>query len=417
MQVKIVDAIMGAGKTSAMIHHINNLPIGTRILYITPYLTEVGRVIKRCLFKAFKQPDKQRGSKISGIKELFKQGVNIASTHSLFREFDEEIIGLAFKQNYILVMDEVTDVVETLAISKDDLDTIRREYTEVVDGHILRWKETSQSYKGKFEEYKRLCDLGCVGIYNNNVILWLFPVSTFRGFSEIFILTHMFKAQVQKYYFDFYGIKYDYLYITGDSVDGDTPYTLTDEPQDYDYSKYAKLINVLDNEKMNRIGDSKGALSKIWYERNSDNKLIGTLKNNMINFFQHYAKTKTRLNMWTTFKGYDKVLKGKGYARGFVPLNTRATNDYKDKTSVAYCVNRYLNPFIRNFFLSKGIEVYEDYFALSEMLQWLFRSAIRDGKPIDVYIPSKRMRLILQEWLDEIANGYITRSISSEEGE
>ena len=42
---------------------------------------------------------------------------------------------------------------------------------------------------------------------------------------------------------------------------------------------------------------------------------------------------------------------------------------------------------------------FEDKFALSELVQFVYRSAIRNGKPIDVYIPSKRMRDLFLEWL------------------
>ena len=42
---------------------------------------------------------------------------------------------------------------------------------------------------------------------------------------------------------------------------------------------------------------------------------------------------------------------------------------------------------------------FEDKFALSELVQFVFRSAIRNNKPIDVYIPSKRMRDLFEEWL------------------
>lgn len=43
----------------------------------------------------------------------------------------------------------------------------------------------------------------------------------------------------------------------------------------------------------------------------------------------------------------------------------------------------------------------EDAYALSEMLQWIWRSSIRDGKPINIYIPSKRMRTLLMNWLEQ----------------
>ena len=41
----------------------------------------------------------------------------------------------------------------------------------------------------------------------------------------------------------------------------------------------------------------------------------------------------------------------------------------------------------------------EDAYALSEMLQFIWRSAIRDGKEIWVYLPSVRMRSLLEEWI------------------
>jgi len=34
------------------------------------------------------------------------------------------------------------------------------------------------------------------------------------------------------------------------------------------------------------------------------------------------------------------------------------------------------------------------------MLQWIFRSSIRDNKPINIYIPSSRMRNLLVKWLN-----------------
>ena len=37
------------------------------------------------------------------------------------------------------------------------------------------------------------------------------------------------------------------------------------------------------------------------------------------------------------------------------------------------------------------------------MLQWLWRSALRDGKHIILYIPSKRMRDLLKAWLNFMA--------------
>ena len=99
------------------------------------------------------------------------------------------------------------------------------------------------------------------------------------------------------------------------------------------------------------------------------------------------------------------MLTGKGYTNGFLSYNIRATNEYRKRTCLAYCVNVFFNPFMKNYFLAYGVEVQEDVYALSEMIQWIWRSAIRDGEEIWVYIPSNRMRSLLENWLDDLANG------------
>lgn len=38
------------------------------------------------------------------------------------------------------------------------------------------------------------------------------------------------------------------------------------------------------------------------------------------------------------------------------------------------------------------------------MIQWIWRTAIRDGKEIDIYVPSRRMRELLEQWIEEVSN-------------
>lgn len=79
----------------------------------------------------------------------------------------------------------------------------------------------------------------------------------------------------------------------------------------------------------------------------------------------------------------------------------RASNEYMNRTSVVYPINRYINPGIKNFFIKHGVKVDEDGYALSEMLQFIWRSAIRKGEEIYVYIPSIRMRRLLDDWINK----------------
>lgn len=394
MNINVIDAIMGSGKTSAAINYMNSSDENNKFLYITPYLTEVKRIIESCPSKNFKQPESY-GSKIKGIKYLFENGNNIVSTHALFSLFDEEIVDLAYANHYTLIMDEVADVIDQYDITKDDLETILEKYVKVEENGLLKWY--AETYWGKFEKEKKLCDLNCLALYSNTLMLWLFPISTFRAFREVFILTYMFNAQTQKYYYDYYGIQYNFLYISGDDL---SSYTFTNEKTSYKIADYDKLIHIIDNKKLNQIGDMDTALSKSWYDRNQNNKLMYQLKNATGNFFKNYTKTKSSDNLWTTFKKYKELISGKGYAKGFLSSNTRATNEYRDRVAVAYLLNKYFNPCVKNFFIKHGVEVDNDAYAVSEMLQFIWRSAIREGKEIWVYIPSSRMRNLLTDWIN-----------------
>ena len=398
--VKIVDAIMGAGKSQSIINHINSSK-DSKFLVITPYLDEVKRYREWCRDKNFKTPSFDGGSKLDDIKRLISRGENIISTHALFQKFDNELVDMCRATNYTLIMDEVANVVDEYGISKQDFQVLRDTYVDInPETKQLIWKSEHKEYSGKFSDEKRLCDLGSLVCYGDSLMVWLFPIETFNSFREIYILTYRFDLQMQKYYYDYYGLPYKYLSVAGDSMD---TYHLTDYSDDINYIKYdyRKLIHICDYEKLNMIGDRETDLSKSWYERNKKNVSMKILKNNIANFFKNIRGGKSSDNIWTTFKDYYSCLMGKGYTKGFLPLNSRATNEYRDRTSVVYPVNRYLNPFVKNFFTTNNITVDEDGYALSEMLQFIWRSAIRQGKEIWVYIPSVRMRNLLKRWVDE----------------
>ena len=398
--VNVVDAIMGAGKSQSIINYINNND-GGRFLVITPYLDEVKRYKTWCPKKNFKTPSYDGGSKLDDIKKLIGKGENIISTHALFQKFDNELVDMCRAANYILIMDEVANVVDEYNISKQDYQVLVDNYTDIdPDTKQLVWKSEHSNYVGKFENEKRLCDLGSLVCYGDSLMVWLFPIETFNSFREIYILTYRFDLQLQKYYYDYYGLPYKYLSVAGDSMD---TYHLVEHSDGVNHIKhdYKILIHICDNEKLNMIGDRETDLSKGWYERNKKNVSMRILKNNISNFFRNIRGDKSNDNIWTTFKDYYSYLMGKGYTKGFLPLNSRATNEYRDRTSVVYPVNRYLNPFVKNFFTTNNIKVDEDGYALSEMLQFIWRSAIRKGEEIWVYIPSVRMRNLLKKWIEE----------------
>ena len=405
-KVYIVDEMMGRGKSWAAINYMNSHP-DEKFLYITPYLEELeNRIIPSCPDREFVMPENSRyGTKTRHLKLLLNKGKNIASTHALFGLFDEELIDICRNHNYTLIMDEVSNVIEQYTITQEDLHTLLEKYVTVnEDTKLLSWREDRNSYSGKFSKEKRLCDMKCLGKYGDDVMIWLFPIQAFNAFPKIYILTYMFHAQLQRYYYDYYKLPYEYIHVTGNSIEN---YRFTAQ-KDYSLpvADYAKLIHICELNKLNSIGDRETDLSKSWYIRNcqSNNSVIKKLKDNMFNYFHNVMKSKASNNLWTCFKDYRRFISGNGYGRGYIPSNARATNNYRNRTVIAYPINKYMHTYVKNFFVGNNIPVNDEDYALSEMLQWIWRSAIRDEKEIWIYIPSARMRRLLKEWIKNISS-------------
>ena len=238
--VRIVDELMGRGKTSSAIRFINESDEDEKFLFITPYLKEVERIKTNCPSKRFKEPCFLKGRKLEGIKDLINRGENIVSTHALFQKFDLEVVDLCRAKNYTLIMDEVTDVVEKYEISKTDFEMLKGKFIEVDDTTgLLRWIYPDENYWGKFSEEKRLCELNSLAVYGGSIMMWLFPIEVFNAFRKIIIMTYMFDAQIQRYYYDYYNLPYKYMYVMGNSREA---YRFTDNvnersPENYDFRK------------------------------------------------------------------------------------------------------------------------------------------------------------------------------------
>lgn len=383
----------GTGKTTLVIDYINQNP-NKKYLFITPFLTEIERIKRRCPDLKFEEPP-VFGNKIQGLKYLLNKQKNIVSTHSLFRSFDQSVLDLTKFYDYTLIMDEVADIIEVLPATKSDINVILEKYAIIESNNKIKWID--DTYSGKLDCYKEMCELDSMYFYGdskqNGAFIWMIPKQVFSSFKETFVLTYMFDYQLQKYYYNYNDIKYDKYYL----LDGKLVYGSLD----CSGNKYKDLINICNNSKINKIGDDYYSLAVGWYNRNKNTVLINELRKNLCNYFINITKTKSKENIWTTFKDYKTNLKGKGYSKGFAWLNIRAVNEFGSKTAIAYVVNRFMNPVIKNFFEQNSIHVDEDGYALSELIQFIFRSAIRNGKKVDIYIPSKRERQLLLDWLNK----------------
>lgn len=392
-KITVVDSMMGTGKTSWAIDYINK-DKNKKFIYITPYLTEIERIKECCKGRKFYDPVNVGKGKLDSFNKLLLQGKDIVSTHALFKMSTDETRELIQSNGYTLILDEVMDVLQELKLEKDDLPSMKElNLIRVNDNGLVEWNEDKIDYQGKYNDVKLMCQNKSLFLVNNFLFMWTFPIGTFNSFSDVFVLTYLFNGQIQRYYYDLYDVKYTYKSVAKENGE----YVLCDYIEKYDMNKLRELITILDDEKLNAIGDDEFALSKSWFKKKE--LLTQQLQKNIYNYFFNKVKTKAKDNMWVTFKDYKGTLSGKGYSKGFISLGTRATNEYVDKYSMAYCANVFLNPMIEHFFNQHNVKIDEGTYALSELVQWIWRGRIRRSEPINIYIPSSRMRNLLSNWL------------------
>lgn len=421
-RIKVIDSYPGSGKTSYAIQNINQYDEDVKVIYITPYLKEVDRIIASCPNRNFIQPEtrKGKGSKMTHLISLVTQGKNIVSTHALFTNITEELIDALKLHNYVLYLDEVFQTVEKYSIFSDtgeeDADAVTKQdvesllakgYIQVEDDFSISWID-NEHMLSKYEPIKNLADRGLLYFVSGSLLLWSFPVEVFMEgiFSEIFILTYNFTCQLQSYYYSYFNVQYTeyHVFQNGKYVIRKTENRKHEKEWK---DKIREKITIVEDERLNRIGDPHRdihgrlidtALSANWHHRNQD--ALPILSNNLANFFKNVTRSKADERLWTCFKEYRKKIKSKNVSEKYwLAINARATNDYSERTTLAYLINCYVDPFYEKFFQKRDIQINQDLYAVTELVQWIWRSAIRNGNPINLYIPSHRMRVLLQDFL------------------
>ena len=402
------------------------------LIYCTPFLDEVAR-IKESTNRTFYEPlHKGGGRKIDDFNTLLIEGHDIVLTHATFANSNSETMDYIANGNYVLILDEVLDVLVRFndvcsdSIGKGDIRMLINEGFINVDGYgRVSWQKDSYA-DSKFGNVERLAKNGSLFYLDDSLLVWQFPPEIFRQFESVYLLTYLFDGSMLKPYFQYHNIGFRLAGITKE----ENRYHLSEWKNDKIIRQnLRRYIEIWNNPLANEYRAT--SLSKTWYMRQSIASLK-RLKSHMYNFFQNVCHAKSRDILWTAPKDYMHHLKGKGYSvvrnltseerslsasqresvekklQCFLSCNARATNDFADRSVLAYLFNVYANPFVKRYFTNKNerdgtnISVNEDILALGCMLQWIWRSAIRKPEPehIRIYIPSKRMRKLFIDWLD-----------------
>lgn len=426
--IKVCDAIMGSGKSSAAITYMNEHS-DQKFIYITPYLDEATRIRKGCPKLRFAEPSDKIPScgftKTGHTLQLLKEGRNIATTHQAMKFYTKEIKDLVREQGYTLIIDEDVEILEKVKCHPGDIELlVRAGYVEqdgdnfvVIDEsysgtalmdifRIMQSRTMTMAPVSQDDEGNSHCDEDdCVVdiAEGKKLVYWVFPASLITSFKDVFVLTYLFESQDIHHLFHLNGIEYQNVYVTRD-VDGNYRFADNAVYMPPLAGCLAEYIHIIDHQKLNAIGEDRYALSSSWHRKNPE--AADQLRKHIQNYFLNLTDSPANARMWSCYKKEKSNLSAKGYAKRHIAFNMKATNELRGCYVLAYPVNLFPNVGIKLFYRQYGIELSDDAYALSTMIQWIWRSAIRDGKEIYLYLPSSRMRTLLVNWMDDVKRQY-----------
>ena len=459
MKITVKDSICGHGKTFGMVKHTkNNRFSGERYLYITPYLEQCHTIAgtkpiskdderpdydkdgikynpsERNLGDLqFKHPDfrNSEGTKQESLKKLLDAGENIVSTHSLFLNMKLDTLSSA--GNYTLVIDEALDIYDRCKLLtekqakkllrlkilnlRDDGITLLFDREKFGDSFLLEDGEDAVE-DTHYEELAVLCDNKQILLVNGCVLLWEFSAEILKKFKKVYILTYLFEGREMSVYLKKHGLEYEVIREGNGGKD------------------VAPFVDILEDEKLNNIGDNYFALSisqtrvskksrKEPLRKNYDSvgkfekakkryesymssvpdksitaeKRNDELRRNIHTVFSSRWKAKADDRYFTCLSENADYIAGKNYKNNWLGYSTRATNLYNETHHVAFLMNLFMQPNIKEACDSTDYQVDEDLVALSHLIQFVFRSALRSGENIKLYIPSSRMRNLFKDYL------------------
>jgi hypothetical protein len=248
-------------------------------------------------------------------------------------------------------------------------------------------------------------------------VLWRLNPDTLKAFKSVHVLTYLFKDSFLQAYLDINKIPYFIRNKTEEEALQETINGSVLKP-------FHKLIHpdelILEPKNFkNKDLQTIYPMSSSWFKKyRSIYKVADTniLRTKLKTYFQKELtftgkKSKKENRLWTTLIKAQTLLVGSGYKdkNSFLAFNTRATNSYINMNHLAFIYNVfYPQRRVYSYLKSKGVDIssMEDAYALSTLIQWIFRSSVRKGEHIDILLPSSRMRDLLDKWIKDIGNLY-----------
>jgi hypothetical protein len=399
--IHIKDRPCGSGKTTSMIEGFQS---DRKYLVITPLKTEVRRIIEGSKSVPFQQPhenDNEAGTKFRSLENLVLNGMNIVTTHKLH----ENLVPLAkdgLFDDYDIIIDEVPNIVKHVAEKSPT--SVEEFYVDsgymLVDQDTglvtptLKWWSNKDHVKDTLErKIFGHAVSGCLYLLEGKFFIWAMPRELLTAGRTTTILTYKSEGSMLSAYLRKLRIPAE---------------VANDNHQENTFRRQAaELITICDIPALSKLklsytGQSKGL---------KDNQYCRTVVTALKNLRGRHLKGVSPENILITCikEGWYKDNKEKvagPFASGsklfkgakWIANTTRGTNDHAHASHLIYLYDQNINPLIARW-LGDSSQEFKDAYALTELIQWVWRSRIRRGEPITLYLPSPRMRRLMEEWL------------------
>lgn len=408
-KIEVLDKIMGSGKSTAVLNWCESQPEKS-FLYVTPLLSESeGRVVDACSDSKFTAPTTDNHkTKGEHLLDLLQSGSNASITHEMYGSLKQDHLDWIKENKYVVILDEEVSFIEPMtSYTVEDFKYLKslKQIEALEDGKLVWLNDDEVCDNTKYTKLANMCRLGMVyqSKRSDNWFVTQLPIDLITCADRVIVITYLFKGSVMD----------SFVKLKGIEVVDFTEVTVLEDSKD----KIRKLVEwVGDNQVKQWAGES---LSSSWYKSSTQAKLKELAKS--IRNIADSCKVKNGQLLWCTPSSVarpkgrkDKKVSPQGHSAGtgdvnddgfaegsFLPCSSRATNAYRNREVMVHCYNRFPHVTVSSFLQDYGAAVDNNQFALSEFLQWLWRSRIRDGQPIKVCILSKRMRKIFQDWLKE----------------
>jgi hypothetical protein len=376
-----------------------------KYLVILPLLSEVKRVIDQSQPILFEQPttdENAHNTKAESIKELLLTGQNIATTHNMY----ERLVRLAREgllDDYHIIIDEVPDVVKSVSSkTKTSIEEfyLKTGYIELEETGLVRptnkWRrnreEVSDTLNPKILSY---AETGCLYLLGEHMFVWAMPSELLSAGLSVTIMTYKAEGSLLASYLNKLSLPY---------------FVNSSESEERRFKIAAKeLISLQDIPSISKLNLSHSGQAKGMSQYSYYSKISGALKNlrsrQLKGVYLDDILVTCKKDAW--FKKESKAgvfaKDSKMFQANWIANTTRGTNDYAHCSHLIYLYDQHVNPVVGRW-VNNSSRSFDDAYALTELIQWVWRSRVRRGEAITLYLPAPRMRRIFLVWLHDDYN-------------